>query len=128
MSVISTGSLALDIALGVGIPRKDCEIYGPESSGKTTLAHLIAEAQKAGGIAAFIDVEHAGSRLCQEFGVDIDNLLISQPDMAEQAQIAEACCGAVMSHGLRSGLFLGRDEGEMGVPISRPARLMIRPE
>src|SRR3982750_2033862 len=87
--VISTGSLGLDIALGVGgFPRgRVIEIYGPESSGKTTLAiHAIAEAQKKGGIAAFIDAEHAFDRFyAQKLGVDVENLLISQPDNGEQA-------------------------------------------
>ena len=89
IEAISTGSLGLDIALGVGgYPRgRVIEIYGPESSGKTTLAlHAIAEAQKAGGIAAFIDAEHAFDRFyAQNLGVDIDNLIISQPDFGEQA-------------------------------------------
>lgn len=86
---ISTGSLGLDMALGIdGFPRgRVVEIYGPESSGKTTLAiHAIAEAQKAGGIAAFIDAEHAFDRFyAKKLGVDIENLLISQPDNGEQA-------------------------------------------
>ncbi len=86
---ISTGSLGLDIALGVGgYPRgRVIEIYGPESSGKTTLAlHAIAEAQKTGGIAAFIDAEHAFDRhYAEKLGVDLDNLIISQPDNGEQA-------------------------------------------
>jgi recombination protein RecA len=91
---ISTGSLGLDIALGIGgLPRgRVVEIYGPESSGKTTLTlHAIAEAQKQGGIAAFIDAEHAFDRAyAQALGVDLDNLLISQPDNGEQAlEIAE---------------------------------------
>lgn len=91
---ISTGSLGLDIALGIGgLPRgRVVEIYGPESSGKTTLSlHAIAEAQKQGGIAAFIDAEHAFDRAyAQALGVDLDNLLISQPDNGEQAlEIAE---------------------------------------
>ena len=89
VDVISTGSLGLDIALGVGgYPRgRVVEIYGPESSGKTTLAlHAISEAQKAGGIAAFIDAEHAFDRFyAKNLGVDIDNLIISQPDYGEQA-------------------------------------------
>jgi len=89
ISTISTGSLGLDIALGIGgLPRgRVVEIYGPESSGKTTLAiHAIAEAQKKGGIAAFIDAEHAFDRnYAKALGVDIDNLLISQPDNGEQA-------------------------------------------
>ncbi len=87
--VIPTGSIGLDLALGVGgYPRgRVVEIYGPESSGKTTLAiHAIAEAQKAGGIAAFIDAEHAFDRFyAEKLGVDVENLLISQPDNGEQA-------------------------------------------
>ena len=87
--VISTGSIGLDVALGIGgLPKgRVIEIYGPESSGKTTLAtHIIAEAQKKGGICAFIDAEHAfDSSYAQKLGVDIDNLLISQPDYGEQA-------------------------------------------
>ncbi len=86
---ISSGSLGLDIALGVGgYPRgRVIEIYGPESSGKTTLTlHAIAEAQKSGGIAAFIDAEHAFDRFyAEKLGIDIDNLIISQPDNGEQA-------------------------------------------
>ncbi len=89
IDAISSGSLGLDIALGVGgYPRgRVIEIYGPESSGKTTLTlHAIAEAQKAGGIAAFIDAEHAFDRFyAEKLGVDIDNLIISQPDHGEQA-------------------------------------------
>jgi recombination protein RecA len=89
VDVISSGSLGLDVALGVGgYPRgRVVEIYGPESSGKTTLSlHAIAEAQKAGGIAAFIDAEHAFDRFYAEnLGIDIDNLIISQPDNGEQA-------------------------------------------
>ncbi len=92
--VISTGSLGLDLALGIGgVPRgRIVEIYGPESSGKTTLSmHCIAEAQKAGGLAAFIDAEHAFDRAyAQKLGIDTANLLISQPDNGEQAlEIAE---------------------------------------
>ena len=86
---ISTGSLGLDIALGIGgLPKgRVIEIYGPESSGKTTLAtHVIAEAQKKGGIAAFIDAEHAFDKYyAQKLGVDVENLLIAQPDNGEQA-------------------------------------------
>ncbi|HHL52351.1 MAG TPA: recombinase RecA [Flammeovirgaceae bacterium] len=97
---IPTGSLGLDIALGIGgIPRgRITEIYGPESSGKTTLAmHCIAEAQKAGGLAAFIDAEHAFDKsYAEKLGIQTDNLLISQPDSGEQAlEIAE--------HLIRSG-------------------------
>ena len=88
-NVISTGCFSLDIALGVGgVPKgRIIEIFGPESGGKTTLAlHIIAEAQKAGGFAAFIDAEHAlDPQYAQKLGVDIDELLISQPDMGEQA-------------------------------------------
>ncbi len=98
--VISTGSLGLDIALGIGgLPKgRIVEIYGPESSGKTTLSmHCIAEAQKAGGIAAFIDAEHAFDKTyAEKLGIDTTNLLISQPDNGEQAlEIAE--------HLIRSG-------------------------
>ncbi len=94
LETISTGSLILDRALGVGgIPRgRIVEIFGPESSGKTTLAlHIIAEAQKSGGIAAFVDAEHAlDPTYAQKIGVDLNNLLISQPDTGEQAlEIAE---------------------------------------
>jgi recombination protein RecA len=89
MEVISTGSIGLDVALGVGgLPKgRVVEIYGPESSGKTTLAtHIIAEAQKKGGMCAIIDAEHAfDSAYAQKLGVDIDSLLISQPDYGEQA-------------------------------------------
>lgn len=89
ISVIPTGSLGLDIALGVGgLPRgRIIEIYGPESSGKTTLTlHAIAEAQKAGGLAAFVDAEHAFDRYyAEKLGVDVENLIISQPDNGEQA-------------------------------------------
>jgi len=88
IETISTGSLSLDLALGGGIPKgRVVEIYGPESSGKTTLAlHVIAEAQKQGGQAAFIDAEHAlDPQYAQKIGVDLKNLLISQPDNGEQA-------------------------------------------
>ena len=89
IDAIPTGSVSLDIALGIGgLPRgRVVEIYGPESSGKTTLAiHAIAECQKKGGIAAFIDAEHAFDRFYAEnLGVDTENLLISQPDNGEQA-------------------------------------------
>ncbi len=95
VEVIPTGSLGLDIALGIGgLPRgRIIEVYGPESSGKTTLAlHAIAEAQKKGGVAAFIDAEHAFDRYYAEaLGVDTENLLISQPDHGEQAlEIADS--------------------------------------
>ncbi len=97
---ISTGSISLDVALGIGgLPRgRVTEIYGPESSGKTTLAiHVIAEAQKAGGIAAIIDAEHAFDRFyAEKLGVDVENLLISQPDNGEQAL-------EITDHLIRSG-------------------------
>lgn len=132
---ISTGSIALDIALGVGgIPRgRVTEIYGPESSGKTTLTlHCIAEAQKRGGLAAFIDAEHAFDKAYAErLGIDTENLLISQPDNGEQAlEIAD--------HLIRSGAIdilvidsvaalvpRGELEGEMGdSKMGLQARLM----
>ncbi len=98
--VISTGSIGLDIALGVGgIPRgRVIEVYGPESSGKTTLSmHCIAEAQKAGGLAAFIDAEHAFDKsYAEKLGIDTENLLISQPDNGEQAL-------EITEHLIRSG-------------------------
>lgn len=100
IAAISTGSLGLDIALGIGgIPRgRVTEIYGPESSGKTTLAmHCIAEAQKKGGLAAFIDAEHAFDKLyAEKLGIDTENLLISQPDNGEQAL-------EITEHLIRSG-------------------------
>ncbi len=133
--VISTGSLGLDVALGVGgIPRgRIIEVYGPESSGKTTLAmHCIAEAQKNGGLAAFIDAEHAFDKsYAEKLGIDTENLLISQPDNGEQAlEIAE--------HLIRSGAIdiividsvaalvpRGELEGEMGdSKMGLQARLM----
>ncbi|MEJ2009020.1 MAG: recombinase RecA [Acidobacteriota bacterium] len=95
VDVIPTGALSLDAALGVGgVPRgRVVEVYGPEASGKTTLAlHLVAEAQKRGGMAAFVDAEHAlDAKYANHLGVDVDNLLVSQPDFGEQAlEIAEA--------------------------------------
>ena len=95
IEAIPTGALSLDIALGIGgIPRgRIIEVFGPESSGKTTLAlHMIAEAQKMGGEAAFIDAEHALDPVyAKKLGVDIDNLIVSQPDTGEQAlEITEA--------------------------------------
>ncbi len=132
---ISTGSLGLDMALGIGgIPRgRVIEIYGPESSGKTTLTmHCIAEAQKSGGLAAFIDAEHAFDKTyAEKLGIDTENLLISQPDNGEQAlEIAE--------HLIRSGAIdiividsvaalvpKGELEGEMGdSKMGLQARLM----
>jgi recombination protein RecA len=133
--VIPSGSLGLDVALGVGgYPRgRVIEIYGPESSGKTTLAiHAIAEAQKAGGIAAFIDAEHAFDRFyAEKLGVDIENLLISQPDNGEQAL-------EITDHLIRSGAIdiividsvaaltpKAEIEGEMGdSKLGLQARLM----
>jgi recombination protein RecA len=132
---ISTGSLGLDIALGIGgIPRgRVTEIYGPESSGKTTLAmHCIAEAQKSGGIAAFIDAEHAFDKFyAEKLGIDTENLLISQPDNGEQAL-------EITEHLIRSGAIdiividsvaalvpRGELEGEMGdSKMGLQARLM----
>ena len=135
IEAVSTGSLGLDIALGIGgLPRgRVVEIYGPESSGKTTLAmHCIAEAQKNGGIAAFVDAEHAFDRsYAKKLGLDTENLLISQPDNGEQAlEIAE--------HLIRSGAIdiividsvaalvpRGELEGEMGdSKMGLQARLM----
>ena len=135
VQVIPTGSVALDVALGIGgLPRgRVVEIYGPESSGKTTVAlHAVAGAQKAGGIAGFIDAEHAlDPEYAKKLGVDTDNLLVSQPDTGEQAlEIADML--------IRSGAldFLGVDsvaalvpkaeiEGEMGdSPVGLQARLM----
>jgi recombination protein RecA len=135
LEVVSTGCLALDMALGVGgIPRgRVIEIYGPESSGKTTVAlHIVAEAQKTGGIAAFIDAEHALDPLyAKKIGVDIDNLLISQPDTGEQAlEIAEALVrsGAVDIVVVDSVAALvpkNELEGEMGDShVGLQARLM----
>lgn len=135
VDVIPTGSLSLDIALGVGgIPRgRVVEVYGPESSGKTTLAlHVIAEAQRQGGIAAVIDVEHALDPLyAGKLGVDVDNLLISQPDNAESAlEIAEALVrsGAVDVIVVDSVAALvprAEIEGEMGdAHVGLQARLM----
>lgn len=135
IDVISTGSLALDIAVGVGgFPRgRVVEIYGPESSGKTTVAlHTIAEAQKAGGIAAFIDAEHALDPVyARNLGVDINNLLVSQPDCGEQAlEITEALVrsGAVDIVVVDSVAALvprAEIEGEMGDShVGLQARLM----
>ncbi|MDA8233252.1 MAG: recombinase RecA [Clostridia bacterium] len=135
VEVISTGSLALDIALGVGgVPRgRVVEIYGPESSGKTTVAlHIIAEAQKNGGTAAFIDAEHALDPVyARNLGVDIDNLLVSQPDTGEQAlEIAEALVrsGAIDVLVVDSVAALvprAEIEGEMGDShVGLQARLM----
>jgi recombination protein RecA len=135
VSVISTASISLDAALGVGgIPRgRVTEIYGPEASGKTTIAlHIIAEAQKAGGIAAFIDAEHALDPVyAQKLGVKTDELLISQPDTGEQAlEIAETLVrsGAVDIVVIDSVAALvpkAELDGEMGDPqMGLQARLM----
>lgn len=135
IEVIPTGALSLDIALGVGgIPRgRVIEIYGPESSGKTTVAlHMIAEAQKMGGYAAFIDAEHAlDPEYARHLGVDVDNLLISQPDNGEQAlEIADALVrsGAIDIIVIDSVAALvprAEIEGEMGDShVGLQARLM----
>ncbi|HHW02790.1 MAG TPA: recombinase RecA [Thermoanaerobacterales bacterium] len=135
VEVIPTGALPLDIALGVGgVPRgRIVEIFGPESSGKTTVAlHIVAEAQKAGGNAAFIDAEHALDPVyAKKLGVDTDNLLISQPDTGEQAlEIAEALVrsGAVDVIVVDSVAALvpkAELEGEMGdAHVGLQARLM----
>ncbi len=132
---IRTGSIALDMALGIGgIPRgRIVEIYGPESSGKTTLAlHCVAEAQKAGGTAAFIDVEHALDPVyAANLGVDIDSLLVSQPDSGEQAlEIAEALVrsGAIdiiVVDSVAALVTKAEIEGEMGDShVGQLARLM----
>ncbi len=135
VETISSGSIALDIALGIGgLPRgRVIEIYGPESSGKTTLAlHAVAEAQKAGGIAAFIDAEHALDPIYAEnLGVDVRELLISQPDTGEQAlEIADTLVrsGAVAILVIDSVAALtprAEIEGEMGdIHVGLQARLM----
>ena len=133
--VISTGSIGLDVALGIGgLPKgRVVEIYGPESSGKTTLAiHVIAEAQKKGGMCAFIDAEHAFDSLyAQKLGVDIDNLLISQPDYGEQAlEIADrlilsGALDVVVIDSVAALVPKGELEGEMGdSKMGLQARLM----
>jgi len=124
VAVISSGSISLDAALGVGgFPRgRVMEIFGPESSGKTTLTlHLIAEAQKAGGVAAFIDAEHAlDPGYARKLGVDVDNLLVSQPDHGEQAlEIAAALTGSgaidvVVIDSVAALVPKAELEGEMG--------------
>ncbi len=135
VDVIPTGSIGLDAALGVGgYPKgRIIEIYGPESSGKTTLAiHAIAEAQKAGGIAAFIDAEHAFDRFyAQKLGVDIDNLYISQPDNGEQAlEIADqlirsSAIDIIVIDSVAALTPKGEIEGEMGDnKVGLQARLM----
>lgn len=135
MEVISTGSIGLDAALGIGgLPRgRVIEIYGPESSGKTTIAtHVIAEAQKKGGMCAIIDAEHAfDSAYAQKLGVDIDNLLISQPDYGEQAlEIADrlilsGALDVVVIDSVAALVPKGELEGEMGdSKMGLHARLM----
>jgi len=135
MEVVSTGSIGLDVALGVGgLPRgRVVEIYGPESSGKTTIAtHVIAEAQKKGGMCAIIDAEHAfDSAYAQKLGVDIDNLLISQPDYGEQAlEIADrlilsGALDVVVIDSVAALVPKGELEGEMGdSKMGLQARLM----
>ncbi len=132
---ISTGSIGLDIALGIGgLPKgRVIEIYGPESSGKTTLAiHAIAESQKKGGIAAFIDAEHAFDKFyASKLGVDIENLLISQPDNGEQAlEIADnlirsGAIDIIVIDSVAALVPKGEIEGEMGdSKMGLQARLM----
>ena len=135
LETISTGSISLDVALGVGgIPKgRVIEIYGPESSGKTTLAiHIIAEAQKKGGIAAFIDAEHAFDQFyAKKLGVDTDNLLISQPDNGEQALeivdnlIRSGAIDVVVIDSVAALVPKSEIEGEMGdSKMGLHARLM----
>ena len=135
MDVIPTGSIALDLALGVGgVPRgRVVEIYGPESSGKTTLSlHIIAEAQRLGGTAAFIDVEHALDPVyAANLGVDLDNLLVSQPDTGEQAlDIAEMlirsnAVDVVVLDSVAALVTKSELEGDMGdTHVGLQARLM----
>lgn len=135
LEVISTGSIGLDTALGIGgLPRgRIIEIYGPESSGKTTLStHVIAEAQKKGGMCAIIDAEHAfDSNYAQKLGVDVDNLLISQPDYGEQAlEIADrlilsGALDVVVIDSVAALVPKGELEGEMGdSKMGLQARLM----
>jgi recombination protein RecA len=135
VDVIPSGSLALDIALGVGgLPRgRVVEIYGAESSGKTTIAlHAIAEAQRAGGVAAFIDAEHAlDPTYAAKLGVDVDNLLVSQPDTGEQAlEIAEAlvrsnAVDTIVVDSVAALVPRAEIEGEMGdAHVGLQARLM----
>ncbi len=135
VSVIPTGALSLDAALGVGgFPRgRVVEVFGPESGGKTTLAlHVIAEAQKTGGQAAFIDAEHAlDPRYARRLGVDVDNLLVSQPDNGEQAlEIAETLIRSggvdvVVVDSVAALVPKAELEGEMGEPqMGLQARLM----
>ena len=135
MEVVSTGSLGLDVALGVGgLPRgRVVEIYGPESSGKTTIAiHTIAEAQKLGGVCAIIDAEHAfDANYARKLGVDVDNLIISQPDYGEQGLeiadrlISSGAVDVVVFDSVAALVPKGELEGEMGdSKMGLHARLM----
>lgn len=135
VEAVSTGSLSLDLALGIGgLPKgRIVEIYGPESSGKTTVAlHVVAEAQKLGGDAVFVDVEHALDPIyAQALGVDIDSLLVSQPDTGEQAlEIAEAlvrsgAVSVVVIDSVAAMVTKAEIEGEMGDShVGLQARLM----
>ena len=135
IQAISTGSINLDAALGIGgVPRgRVIEIYGPESSGKTTLTlHIVAEAQRRGGLAAFIDAEHAlDAEYARKLGVDVDNLMVSQPDSGEQAlEIAEAlvrsaAVDVVVVDSVAALVPKAELEGEMGdAMVGLQARLM----
>ena len=135
IEVVSTGSLSLDVALGVGgVPKgRVVEIYGPESSGKTTLAlHIVAEAQRAGGIAGFIDAEHALDPVyARNIGVDIDNLYISQPDNGEQAleiadtMVRSGAVDVIVVDSVAALVPKKEIEGEMGDSVvGLQARLM----
>lgn len=135
MDVVSTGSIGLDVALGVGgMPRgRIIEIYGPESSGKTTIAiHTIAQAQKKGGICAIIDAEHAfDASYARKLGVDVDNLIISQPDYGEQGLeiadrlISSGAVDVVVIDSVAALVPKGELEGEMGESkMGLQARLM----
>ena len=141
VEAISTGALSLDGALGIGgIPKgRIVEIYGPESSGKTTLTlHLVSEAQKAGGVAAFVDAEHALDTVyAKNIGVDLDDLLVSQPDTGEQALEIVDMLGKVVEKkvnlsnnkvminkgNLKSGVYLLRINNNMDI---QPVRIVIQ--
>ncbi|MBU5482800.1 recombinase RecA [Clostridium sp. MSJ-11] len=135
LDAVSTGCLGMDVALGIGgVPRgRIIEIYGPESSGKTTVAlHILAEAQKAGGAAAFVDAEHAlDPSYAKRLGVDIDNLIVSQPDTGEQAlEITEAlvrsnAVDVIVVDSVAALVPKAEIEGEMGdAHVGLQARLM----
>ncbi|MEX2526374.1 MAG: recombinase RecA [Gemmatimonadota bacterium] len=135
LEAISTGAINLDAAIGIGgVPRgRICEVYGPESSGKTTLClHIIANAQRAGGVAAFVDAEHAlDINYARKLGVDVDNLLVSQPDTGEQAlEIAEVlirsnAVDVVVVDSVAALVPRAEIEGEMGdTHVGLQARLM----